>query len=188
MEPEAELPSFQLKADLVGAATEIPLRQYIQAKAEYQVKFSGTSKSVVKERERNLKLAREEDDKFLGHLESYLQKVAEKSDSGQNVLDSPRLQKITADSWNWSWALDEDEDPPPSSIVSRRDTPEARRLAMIADIIPENTPGGNNLCRHLLACLAVAPDEAKLSAEREHPKPEVGGDGELDRGVGVIGG
>ena len=187
LEPEAELPSFQLKDDLVGAATEIPLRQYIQAKAEYQVKFSSTYKSVIKERERNLRLAHEEDDRSLGHLESYLQKVTERSDSGQNVLDSPRLQKITADSWNWSWAMDEDENPPLSSLVSRRDTPEALQLAMIAEIMPENTPGGNNLWRCLLPCLTATPDEVKLSAEREHQKLEVGGDGELDKGVGVIG-
>ena len=187
LEPEAELPSFQLKADLVGAATEIPLRQYIQAMAEYQVKFSSAYKNVIKERERNLRLAHEQDDRSLGYLESYLQKVTEKSERGQNALDSPRLQKITADSWNWSWALDEDEDPPPSSLVSRRDTPQALQLAVIANIAAENAPGGNGLWRCSLPCLTVTPDEVKLSAEREHPKPEVGGDGELDRGVGVTG-
>jgi len=104
-------------------------------KAEYEVKYSGASKSAIKERERNTKLAHEEDDKSLSHLESYLQEATKRSESGENVLDSPRLRKITAGSWNWSWAMDEDENPPPSSIVSRRDTREARQLAMIADIV-----------------------------------------------------
>ena len=181
LEPEAELPAFQLKADHVGMVSELSLRRYIQGKDKYDKKFSGTLKNVVKERMHNLKLAHKEGDKSLGHLESYLQKVTEKSDRGKDVLDSPRLQKVTAGSWNWSWALDEDEHPPPSSIVSRRDTWEARKLAMIADIMPENTLSGNNLWQHLVAFLTVAPGKkVKLSAEREHPKPEEGGQKESD--------
>lgn len=175
MEPEAELPAFQLNADLVGAISELSLRRYIQGKAKFDKKFSRTFKNVIKERKRNLELAHEEGDVSLGYLESYLRKVTEKSDSGQDVLNSPRLQKVTAGSWNWSWALDEDEHPPPSSIVSRRDTWEARQLAMIADITPENTFSGNNLWQHLVTFLTVTPDKkVKFPAEREHPKPEVG--------------
>ena len=175
MEPEAELVAFQVKADLVGAICELSLRRYMQGKDKYQAKFSGTYKSISKERKRNLKLAHKEGDRSLSHLESYLQKVTGRSDGGQNVLDSPRLQKVTAGSWSWSWALDEDEHPPPSSIVSRRDTWEARQLAMIADIMPENTFSGNNLWQHLVTYLTVTPDKKdKTTAEREHPKPEVG--------------
>jgi hypothetical protein len=43
----------------------------------------------------------------------------------QLVLSSP--------GWAWSWVLDELENPPPSSIVARRDTEEARQLAGFAD-------------------------------------------------------
>ena len=176
MEPEAELVALQLKADLVGAVSEHSLRRYIQGKTKYDSKFSGTTKSIGKERKRNLKLAHKEGDKYLGHLGSYLQKAVEKSDSGENILDSPRLQKVAAGSWNWSWALDEDEHPPPSSIVSRRDTWEARQLAMIADIMPESTMSGNNLWQHLVTFLTVTPDKkTKMQTERERPKPEVGG-------------
>ncbi|KAF9646179.1 alpha/beta-hydrolase [Thelephora ganbajun] len=175
LEPEAELPAFQLQPDLVGAIPELSLRRYVQGKAKYDDKFSGTFKSVDKERKRNLKSARKEGDKSMGHLDSYLKKVTEKSDSGINVLDSPRLQKVTAGSWNWSWALDEGEHPPPSSIVSRRDTWEARKLAMIADIMPEKVFSGNNLWQHLVTFLTVTPDKkTKTPAEREHPKPEAG--------------
>ena len=182
LEAEAELPAFQLKPDLVGAVSETSLRRYIQGKCKYDDKFSGTLKSIARERKRNLKLAHKEGDKSLGHLESYLQRVTEKSDSGQDILDSPRLQKVTAGSWNWSWALDEDEHPPPSSIVSRRDTWEARRLATIADITPENTFSGNNLWQHLVTFLTVTPDKkVKFPAEREHPRPTVGEQGELNQ-------
>ena len=173
LEPEDKLPGLQLKESLVGALCESSLRRYMQGKAKWDGKFSGTTKSVDKERRRNLKLAHKEGDKAMGHLESYLQKATERSNSGFNVLDSPRLQKVTAGSWNWSWALDEDEHPPPSSIVSRRDTWEARQLAMIADIMPENTMSGNNLWQHLVTFLTVTPDKKhKLPAEREHPRPE----------------
>jgi hypothetical protein len=175
LEPEAELAAFQLKADIVGVVSELSLRRYIQGKDKFDAKFSGTTKSIAKERKRNLKLAHKEGDESLSHLESYLQKVTEKSVGGQSVLDSPRLQKVTAGSWNWSWALDEDEHPPPSSIVSRRDTWEARQLAMIADIMPENTLSGNNLWQHLVTFLTVTPDKkVKMPAERKHLKPEVG--------------
>ena len=181
MEPETELAALQVAADAVGAVCEPSIRRYLQGKAKFDAKFSGTLKSIGKERDRNLRLAHKEGDKSLGHLESYLRKVTEKSDSGEDVLDSPRFQKVTAGSWNWSWALDEDEHPPPSSIVSRRDTWEARQLAMIADIMPENTLSGNNLWQHLVTFLTVTPDKKmKMKTEREHPKPGVEGQIESD--------
>ena len=182
MEPANELAALQVAADAVGAVSEPSLRRYLQGKAKFDAKFSGTLKSIGKERDRNLRLAHKEGDKSLGHLESYLRKVTEKSDCGEDVLDSPRFQKFTAGSWNWSWALDEDEHPPPSSIVSRRDTWEARQLAMIADIMPENTLSGNNLWQHLVTFLTVTPDKKlKMRTEREHPKPGVEGPMESNR-------
>lgn len=182
MEPETELSALHIKADLVGVVSEPALRRYIEGKTKHDAKFSGTLKSIAKERKRNLKLAHKEGDKYLGHLESYLQKATETSGSGPDVPDSPRLQRFTTGSWNWSWALDEDEHPPPSSIVSRRDTWEARKLAMIADIMPENTLSGNNLWQYLVTFLTVTPDKkVKLSAERKHPKPQIGRQGESDR-------
>lgn len=181
MEPEAQLSALQLNAELVGAICEPSLRRYVQGKTKYDGKFSGTLKSIKKERSRNLELAHKESDKSMGNLESYLQKVTERSDTGLNPLDSPRVQKVTAGSWNWSWALDEDEHPPPSSIVSRRDTWEARKLAMIADLMPENTISGNNLWQHLVTFLTATPDKRiKLPTEREHPKPEAGEQVETD--------
>lgn len=153
----------------------------MEGKAKYDGRFSRTLKSIQKERTRNLKLAHEGDGKSMGHLESYLRKVTEGSENGTSLVDSPRVQKVTAGSWNWSWALDEDEHPPPSSIVSRRDTWEARQLAMIADLMPESTISGNNLWQHLVTFLTVTPDRKnRLPAEREHPKPEAGEQAETD--------
>lgn len=173
LEPEAKLPALQLREDLVGTICELSLRRYIQGKAECDSRFSGALKSIDKKRKRNLKLAHKEGETSIGHLESYLRRVTERSDSGLDVLDSPRLQKVSAGSWNWSWALDEDEHPPPSSIVSRRDTWEARQLAMIADITPENAISGNNLWQHLVTFLTVTPDKrVRMPTERELPRPE----------------
>lgn len=175
------MPALQLKADLVGAICELSLSRYIEGKAKHDDKFSGTLKNIAKERARNLKLARKEGEKSMGHLESYLKKVTERPDCGPNPLDSPRIQEVTAGSWKLSWALDEDEHPPPSSIVSRRDTQEARRLAMIADLTPEHTISGNNLWQYLVSFLTATPDKKiKLPAEREHPRPEARVQSEVD--------
>lgn len=181
LEPEADLPAMQLKEDLVGAICEHSLQRYINGKGEWDRKFSRTGKGIDKERKRNLKLARKEGDKYMGHLESYLQKVTERSNSGLDVVDSPRFQKVASGSCIWSWALDDDEHPPPSSIVSRRDTWEARQLAMVADIMPENTMSGNNLWQHLVTFLTATPDKKlKMPAEREHQKPGTGEQTESD--------
>jgi len=189
LEPEAYLPAFKLKPEHVGVISETSLRRYIQGKAEYEDKFSDTRRSIAKERERNLKLALEEADKSLGHIESCLWEFAEESESGQTVLGSPRFLKVAARGRNWSWALD-DEHPPPSSIVSRRDTRDARQLAMIVDIVAENALNGNNLWQDMVSFLTVTPDKkVKLPAEQEHQKPRVGrakGIG-LDRGVSAVG-
>jgi len=171
LEPEAELPAFKLDPALVGVISEPSLRRYIQGKAEYEDKFCCARNKVAKERKRHLELARTEGDRSLAHLESYLN-----PGSGQSVLDGPRSQKVVVDSWNWSWAMDDDEHPPLSSIVSRRDTREARRLAMIVDVMPENGLNGNNLWKHMVSFLTVTPDKkVKFPTEREHPKPRARG-------------
>ena len=165
MEPEHELPALKLEENLIGVFSEVTLRRYIEGKAKSDGKFSGILGDIRKERTRNLKLARKESDKSMSHLESYLARknggksylpeVTEGSESRLNLLSGLHAQKITTDSWNWSWALGEGENPPPSSIVSRRDTLEARQLAMIAEPVLEKTIRGNNLGQYLTALLAV---------------------------------
>lgn len=180
LEPETKLPAFQLEEDHVGAICERSLRRYIQGKTKYDNKFSGTLKGVKKERKRNLKLARKESDKFTGFFESSPQKIPERTDNGPNL----RVQKAAAGSWGWPRTLDQDEDPPPSSIVSRRDTSEARQLAMVADLTPEHTISGNNLWQHLVTFLTVTPEKkVKAPTEREHPKQEAREQVEVDRGI-----
>lgn len=182
LEAEAELPAFQLEPELIGVVSKDSLSRYIQGKADYKVKFSDTLKKVADERKRHLDLAFQEGDESLVHLEYHLHTIAEESESGQSVPDSTRSQKVAAEGWKWCWALDDDEHPPPSSIVSRRDTREARRLAMIADTMPGDA-NGNNLWQDMVSFLTITPDKkVKLPTEREHPKPKVGG----QRGSGWV--
>ena len=73
----------------------------------------------------------------------------------------PSLQEadVERQRWTWAWALD-DEHPPPSSIVSRRDTAEARRLARVADLSVEQEESklsGNMLWSVLVNFLTVHP-------------------------------
>ena len=66
-------------------------------------------------------------------------------------------------SWGWAWALDADERPPPSSIVARRDTQEAVKLARIADqaVLAEEDVviSGNNLWTLMVNFLTASPDK-----------------------------
>lgn len=74
-------------------------------------------------------------------------------------------------SWSWAWALDVDERPPPSSIVSRRDTDEAVRLARIADqsvLMEENMITGNNLWSMIVNFLTITPDRHEHSSSGSH--------------------
>jgi hypothetical protein len=82
-------------------------------------------------------------------------------------------------SWSWAWALDANENPPPSSIVSRRDTQEALRLARIADQpmlhSEEHSMIPNNLWSGFVSFLTVTPDKDKYkktdAVEQEKPRP-----------------
>lgn len=68
-----------------------------------------------------------------------LQPADSLSSNPHTMLNSPL--------WSWTWAL-EGENPPPSSLVARRDTSEARRLSKSADIHlneDESRLSGNNL-------------------------------------------
>jgi hypothetical protein len=67
-----------------------------------------------------------------------------------------------------AWALDEDERPPSSSIVARRDTEEALKLARVADeavLASEQTLSANNLWNVIISFLMDTPDERRKKRE-----------------------
>jgi len=92
------------------------------------------------------------------------------------------LDKESEHTWGFSWVF-EGEHPPPSSIVSRRDTAEARKLARVADITVEQEESklsGNRLWSVLTNFLTTQPhhkekeeddeeEQGEDSEEAEHP-------------------
>ena len=86
----------------------------------------------------------------VGFLRQFLHKSNDETEKRkESVVLSPL--------WGWAWALDEEEDPPPSSIVSRRDT---GKLAEVADqaVLGENhTISGNNLWSFVINFLTATP-------------------------------
>ncbi|OBZ69937.1 AB hydrolase superfamily protein C4A8.06c [Grifola frondosa] len=158
LEAEGELPAFLLPPALIGVISELAVRRYLDGNAKFTKKFSKTSKSIEKKRQRNLDLAHKDTVRSMAQLQMYLQQ-----EDGQDPDTSKGIKEGLAASGSWSlaWALDEDEHPPPSSIVSRRDTGEARRLAKIADqavLMDDHTMSGNNLWSLIVNFLTVPPD------------------------------
>lgn len=121
MRPATEASALELEEALVGAWSERSLRRYLKGKAEYDKTYKKTSISAKKEYQ--LGLAHEEGHEFKNYLARIEEVKALESDGD--------LKGIRSALRNWSWALSEDENPPPSSIVSRRDTKEARKLAKV---------------------------------------------------------
>lgn len=90
-------------------------------------------------------------------IDSHYNKKASTSRRWRNSLrDKADAER---NSWIWTWALD-GEHPPPTSIVSRRDTAEARALARVADLSieqDESKLSGNMLWSVLVNFLTAQP-------------------------------
>lgn len=74
-------------------------------------------------------------------------------------------------SWIWTWALD-GEHPPPTSIVSRRDTAEARHLARIADLSmeQEESKRSGNMLWSVLVNFLTAQSSHKPEEEKDEDR------------------
>jgi hypothetical protein len=156
LELESELPAMQVPPELVGTLSEHAIRRYVTGHARFTKKFARAIRNIEKHRQRNIDRATRDMDQHIAALQHYLD----------------REQTGTPDaSWTLAWALDADERPPPSSIVARRDTAEALKLARVADkavLASERTLSANNLWSVVVGFLTTSPDE--------HPKvPRDGG-------------
>ncbi|KAG5639109.1 hypothetical protein H0H81_006698 [Sphagnurus paluster] len=132
LEPEAELGALATEPDAIGKISELTLRRYLDAQAKFDKKFAHTIRIIEKDRRRNLTLARKDIQRNMEVLHTTLLRDEEEAGKGT----SPGIKEgllASPGSWTWAWALDGKERPPPSSIASRRDTAEARRLAKFAD-------------------------------------------------------
>ncbi|KAF8891847.1 hypothetical protein BD779DRAFT_1610537 [Infundibulicybe gibba] len=129
LEPEPELDAFKTPQDIIGVLSELSIRRYLDARARFDQKFASTIKSVDKQRHRNLDRAKHEP------IRSFTLLHEPSGHESGTSPDGGRPRGSVAS-------------PPPSSIVSRRDTEEARKLAMFADravLEGNHSMSGNNL-------------------------------------------
>ncbi|KAF7296117.1 Abhydrolase-3 domain-containing protein [Mycena kentingensis (nom. inval.)] len=168
LEPEADLSAFSIPPEKVGVVCEPVVRRYMEGTKRWDRKFAAARKTVEKHRQRNLERARKDGVKNMSLLHNFIGRDAaaqgdENGDASGTAVKDGLL--AMSGSWSWAWALDANENPPPSSIVSRRDTQEALRLARIADepiFQTEDQPmSANNLWSVMVNFLTATPDKGK---------------------------
>ncbi|KAG1760103.1 hypothetical protein EDD22DRAFT_902993 [Suillus occidentalis] len=135
LEPETELDAFHIPPEIIGILSELAVRRYMEGKSKFDKKFAKERHAIHKQRQRNLERSRKDVLKNIAQFQDPRgpQTKNSKGKTHETVKGIKEGLEAASASWSWAWALDVDERPPPSSIVSRRDTDEARRLARIAD-------------------------------------------------------
>ncbi|KJA28859.1 hypothetical protein HYPSUDRAFT_33255 [Hypholoma sublateritium FD-334 SS-4] len=171
LEPEAELNALQVPRADVGHFGPRTMHRYLRDHRAFGKRFAHTAARIEKQRRRNLQRAREDTIRRMAAWRMALRRDASASESGAghanggaNGSANPSAAAGTSGTaspgWGWAWALDDDEAPPPSSLVARRDTGEARRLAAVADeamLGPAHTLSGNNLWAVVINFLTITP-------------------------------
>ncbi|KAG1746357.1 hypothetical protein EDB19DRAFT_1631628 [Suillus lakei] len=166
LEPEADLDVFHTPLEIIGVLSELAVRRYMEGKGKFDKKFAKDRHAIQKQRHRNLELSRKDVLKNIAQLHNShgSQSKNGKGKARETVKGIKEGLEAASASWSWAWALDVDERPPPSSIVSRRDTDEARRLARIADqaVLQEHSQMSAN------SLWAVIVDFLTITSERDH--------------------
>ncbi|KAG2104030.1 uncharacterized protein F5147DRAFT_270934 [Suillus discolor] len=163
LEPEADLDAFHTPPEIIGVLSELAVRRYMKGKAKFDKKFAKDRHAIQKQRHRNLERSRRDVLKNIAQLQDShgSQTKNGKGKAHDTVKGIKEGLEAASASWFWAWALDVDERPPPSSIVSRRDTDEARRLARIADqaVLQEHSHiSANSLWAVIINFLTVVPE------------------------------
>ncbi|GMK55198.1 hypothetical protein CspeluHIS016_0202540 [Cutaneotrichosporon spelunceum] len=186
LEPEDELSAMTMPRDEIGIIKKDALLRYLKGQAKWNHKFGRTFKRVERHRARNLKRAERDSPKIEERLRS--RSLASRASSTrpsrhtsptgspENTPEGSPRGSISTDeyyeddahvaadeTWAWNWALD-DEIPPPSAVVSRRDLPEGRTLALQADRIDAAGDSELNMLSVwvVLAQLFSADDKEKI--------------------------
>jgi hypothetical protein len=169
LEPASELSAMNVPADMIGIVSELAARRYIAGRTKFDHKFRREIKSIHRARQKNLAAARKDasSKKTMSQLQAALFQDSDTQGQpgpshGEKRM-SDGLSAIANSNWTLAWAL-EQERPPPSSLVARRDTQEARALARIADFADESAMSGNNLWGILMTFLTLGPDNSKGAA------------------------
>ena len=165
LEPESELDAFHVPQEIIGAFSELAVRRYLNAKVKFEKKFPGVQKDIDKRRRRNLELAKKDIFRNIQQLQGDVSKRVKRfKGTSKPTKGLKEGLEASSGSWSWAWALESDERPPPSSIVSRRDTQEARQLARIADqasLEDDQSMSGNQLWAFLVDLVTVPPGKHK---------------------------
>ncbi|KAF8629564.1 hypothetical protein AX15_003377 [Amanita polypyramis BW_CC] len=163
LEPESDLIGCNVPPDVIGFLSERAIKRYLESAAMFNKKFARHAKAIEKHRHHNLKLAEREATR---NLEAFRDLAAKRS---KETKIAPSTREPTLLYKGWAWALDAHEKPPPSSIVARRDTKEARKLAEIADrsILQEDQVlSANNFWSLLVNFFTTTPDRFTFNKEK----------------------
>ena len=107
LEPESEIPVLQVDTTRLGRVSAPWAQIYLEGVQKHEKKFATCTRQIARRRERAIAL---------------LPETAQAENAG-----------VDGEGWSVAWALkDPSERPPPSSLVARCDTPEARALVRAA--------------------------------------------------------
>ena len=161
LEPEEKLSAFSIPPETIATFFGPTLARYHRDDQVFRSRFAHTHKTIVRHRERNLRRAKKDTIKRLGAL----QRLLHHADSHKVPSVKVKERMLSSPDWGWAWALDEEENPPPSSIVARRDTDEARQLAEIADkavLSEDESYSANNLWSVVVNFLTTTPGKSNF--------------------------
>ncbi|KAJ7503004.1 hypothetical protein B0H11DRAFT_2170967 [Mycena galericulata] len=194
LEAEVDLVAFSVAPENIGVVSELAVRRFLEGTQRWDRKFAGALKTVERHRRRNLERAKKDTVRNMSVLQNFIGREADAKAKAQRGAGDSTDETVmgikdgllaSSGSWSWAWALDANENPPPSSIVSRRDTQEALRLARIADqpmLQPEeHSMTANNLWSVMVNFLTVNPDKDKDKKVKQEGCIRVKTDGLPDR-------
>jgi hypothetical protein len=153
LEPEEDLQAMELTMDSIGMVNELSVKRYLDAQTVWEKRFKETLRTVAKQRKRHIDAADVEDTSRFTKLKATVLSKDKDNEERNKIINSAN--------WSWAWVVAGDENPPPSSIVARRDTAEARRLSKIADDAVEEKESrisGNNLWAMIVNALTSGPE------------------------------
>lgn len=163
LEDESSIPACVMKLDQICVLNEESVRRYLKGQEIWERKFAKVARTIEGRRQKHLNLSTKDGRRTMDKIRRQLHIAGEgqspalatepdtTADENHAVDLNCVMEKTVLGSrqWKWGWAL-EGETPPPSSIVARGDTAEARSLGQFADrqLGPgdeEHSMSGNNL-------------------------------------------
>lgn len=127
LEEEADLTALNWPEEMTCVITEPAARRYLEGQAIWDQKYAKAARKVAAQREKHVKEAQKDTARLVAEMEAKLKKTGTNGNAPTNGASSAPSEDaaghtlLNAPAFSWAWAL-EGENPPPSSLVSRRDT------------------------------------------------------------------